>query len=190
MRVTLNLATLPSRRERYAFSWAVPLALLSAAGLIWIIYSGVLNIREYRHIQKDIAQMQGQNRRLSDRESDLRTAVEQPDYQAVAGKAQFLNSLIEQKRTSATDLAAKVSRLIPEDVHLTAMTLNQSKGSGVSFTVVGRNEEAVEKFLTALEDSPDFQDISVSSEGFQSRGESGGGVMISCTARYVGALVP
>ncbi len=190
MKVTLNLALLPSRRERYALSWTVPLTLLSAVGLVYIIHSGIGAIREYRHIQSDIVQMQDLNLKLKQQEKDLRQAVEQPDYRAVSGQAQYLNSLIEEKKVSAADLVMRIGELMPDDVHLSAMSLRQSKGYVVSFSVVGKSEEALEKFLTALEDSPDFQDISVASEGFRAQSDNEGSVTITCTARYVGTLVP
>jgi cell division protein FtsB len=190
MKVTLNLALLPSRRERYALSWAVPLALLGAVGLVFIIHFGIVNVREYRRVQDDIVKTQDQNQKLVQQEADLRKAAEQPDYQAVSGQAQYLNSLIEDKRVSIADLVVRVGQLMPEEVRLSAMSMKQSKGSQVSFTVVGRNEEALEEFLTALEDSPDFQDIAVSSEGFKGQDEAENSVTITCTARYVGTLAP
>ena len=190
MKVTLNLASLPSRRERYALSWAIPLAILGAVALGFIIRFGIGDIREYRRIQKDIAQLQEQNQKLALQEADLRRKAELPEYQAVVGEAQYVNSLIEDKKTSVADLVTKIGKLIPEDVRLSNMSMKNAKGAQVSFSVTGKDEEALEKFLTALEDSPDFQDVSVSNEGFQGQGESENAVSISCTARYVGSLVP
>ncbi len=190
MKVTLNLALLPSRRERYALSWAVPLTLLSAVGLGFIVFFAIGSVHEYRRIQTEIVRMQNLNQQMDRQENDLRRAVEQPEYKAVSSQAQYLNSLIEDKKVSAADLVMRIGELMPDDVHLSAMSLKQSKGSYVSFSVVGKDEEALEKFLTALEDSPDFQDISVSSEGFQSQGGGEGSLSITCSARYVGSLVP
>jgi Fimbrial assembly protein (PilN) len=190
MKVTLNLALQPTRRERYALSWAAPLALLSAVGLVFIVQSAMVYIRDYRHIQEHTVQIQELNRKLAEQEKDLRKTVEQPEYLAVSGQAQYLNSLIEEKRFSVSDLVMRVGQLMPADVHLSAMSLKQSKGYVVSFSVVGRNEVALEEFLTALEDSPDFKDISVSSQGFQGQSDAEDSVTITCTARYVGSLVP
>lgn len=190
MKVTLNLALLPSRRERYALSWAIPLTLFGAVALAFIIYFGIRNIREYRQVQKDILQMQDQNQTLARQGVDLRRQAQQPDYQVVAGEAQFLNSLIDAKKSSVADLVAKVGQLMPADVRLSNMSMRNAKGAQVSFSVIGKDEEALEKFLTALEDSADFKDVSVSNEGFQGQGESESAVSITCTARYVGSLVP
>lgn len=189
MKVTLNLASLPSRRERYALAWAVPLAILGAVALGYIIYFGVGNIREYRRVQKDILQVQNQNADLARQVSDLRRAAQQPDYQAVTGEAQYLNSLIEAKKISVADLVTRVGELMPDDVRLAGMSMRNAKGVQVSFSVIGKDEDALEKFLTALEDSPDFQDISVSSEGFKGQGDTDNSISISCTATYVGTLV-
>jgi Tfp pilus assembly protein PilN len=190
MKVTLNLAALPSRRERYAFAWAVPLAVLGTAGLIYLVLFSVGNIQEYRKVQKDIVALQGQSRRLTLQEQDLKRSVERPEYRAISLQAQFINTLIEAKKISVADLTLKVSKLMPETVRLSGFSLSQTEGASVRFSVVGRDEEALESFLTALEDSPDFQDVAVVSEGIQSQTDSDTPITITCTARYVGSVLP
>lgn len=190
MKITLNLAALPSRRERYALAWAMPLAVMGAAGVVFFAIQGVRNIREYQIVQKDIVRLENRNRQLVLEENDLKKSVDRPEYQAVSREAHYVNSLIEAKKISVADLILKVSNLMPDAVHLSGFNLAQNPVISVRFSVVGRDEEALETFLTALEDSSDFQDVAVVNEGFQTEGDVNSPVTITCTARYVGGVTP
>jgi Tfp pilus assembly protein PilN len=190
MKITLNLATLPSRRERYALAWAVPLSVLGALMLVYLVMLAVGNFREYRSVKAEISRQEERKTRLSAEEEKIKREIERPEYQIVSRQAQFINSLIDEKKISTADLTLKVSRLLPETVHLTSFGLSQTQGTAVRFAVVGRDEDALEDFLTALEDSPDFQDVSVVDQGFQSQSDANSAVTITCTATYVGSLLP
>jgi Tfp pilus assembly protein PilN len=190
MKITLNLAALPSRRERYAFAWAVPLSVLGAVMLVYLAMLAVGNIREYRNIKDEISRQQETKRQLAAQEENIKREIGRPEYQTVSRQAQFINSLIEEKEISAADLTLKVSELMPGTVRLTSFGLSQSQGTAVRFAVVGRDEDALEDFLTALEDSPDFRDVAVVDQGFQSQSDPNSPVTITCTATYVGSLLP
>jgi Tfp pilus assembly protein PilN len=189
MKVNLNLAALPSRRERYAFAWTVPLAVLGSVGMVYLAVFAIQNFREYRRVQGDIAVLQNQNRRLALQEAGLRKAVERPEYRVISRQAQYINSLIEAKRISVADLTLKVSKLMPATAHLSELSLGEGEGPSVRFSVIGKDEESLEAFLTALEDSPDFQDVAVTSEGIQSEGDENSPMTIKCSARYVGGVL-
>lgn len=186
MKVSLNLAHLPSRRERYALAWSVPLAVLGAVVLAMFLMLAVRNVREYRSVRKDVEKLQARNASLKRQEEDLRKALSQPQYRTVTREAQFVNALIEAKQLSATGLAAKVSRLMPASVRLSSLSLSAKKEPTVQFAIVAHDAKAVETFLTALEDSPDFQDVAISNQGFETEGGGEEPVTIICTARYVG----
>ncbi len=190
MKITLNLAALPSRRERYALAWAVPLALLGAVMLVYLAMLAVGNIREYRNVKAEISRQQETARQLAAQEENIKREIERPEYRTVSRQAQFINSLIEEKKISAADLTLRVSELMPETVRLTSFGSSQSQETAVRFAVVGRDEGALEDFLTALEDSPDFRDVAVVDQGFQSQSDPNSPVTITCTATYVGSLLP
>lgn len=190
MKISLNLATLPSRRERYGMAWAVPVALIAAVGLAVLSYLAVVNVLEYRSVHKDIRRLEYQDKELSRQESALREALNQPSFREVSRQAQFVNSLIEARKLSAADLTMKVSKLMPAEVRLSAFSLTAKGEPTVRFSVVARDEQAVETFVTALEDSPDFRDVSIVNQGFETSGPEEGPVTVICTARYVGGVLP
>ncbi len=187
MKVILNLSTAPTPRERYALAWAVPVGLLGCAGLIFLCVSATRNIRDYREIHRDRLRLQNDEAALSQTENDLRKDLGQAPFRDIFRKTQFLNTLIGQKRFSLTELAVKVTKLLPADVRLTGLAFSQpGENSAVRIGVEGKSEEAVESFLTNLEDSPDFKDVAITNQGFEAGGSAGGLVIITCTALYLG----
>ena len=189
MKISLNLAFVPSRRERYGLAWTIPVILFGIAGLVFFLYLAVGNIREYRSVSAENQRLQARDATLLQKELDLRGDLNKPEFQTVSRKAQFLNTLIDAKKLSVSDLAERISRLMPDAARLSALSLTINKTSPqVRFSVVARDEVAVEKFLSALEDSPDFQDVEIVNQGFETSGPEEGPLTIVCTARYVGEV--
>jgi hypothetical protein len=191
MRVSLNLATAASPRERYALVWAVPTALLALAGAVWLGSLGAHTYREFRQFRQAHAQQQAAESQLRAQETALRRELEQPAWREMYRQSGFVNSLIDQKAISVTGLTQIVSELMPPRVRLLGLTVSESGGNTVvRFSVLGENEEAMERFLGNLEDSPRFEEVAILSQGFDQEGEEGGAVTVVCAARYRGAPAP
>jgi hypothetical protein len=191
MKISLNLAHVPSRRERYALACAVPLAVLGIAGLAVLTMLSVRNVREYRRVREDVGRLEATNHTLAQREEALRKDLDQPQSRTIFREAQFVNSLIDAKKFSAADLTRKVGQLMPATVRLSTFSLTLVKGEPrVEFSIEARDAKAVETFLTALEDSPDFQDVAITNQGFQTEGTEGEPVTVRCAAQYVGGGTP
>jgi hypothetical protein len=191
MKLILNLSTTPSRHERYALAWAVPTAVIALAGLAFLSLLAVRNFREYRRVHRWVVETEQTEGQLRSQEMALRRELERPQLRQIYRQVQFVNSLIDQKRFSLTELTEKVSKLLPGEVRLTGLALSRGeKESVVRFTVAGNSEEAVETFLSNLEDSADFADVAILSQGFSQEGAGQGPVTIACAARYVGGRAP
>ena len=186
MRIALNLSITASPRERFALAWAIPATLVGLAGLLFVLNSTARVFRDYRTVHKSLAERLEQENRLRSREAALRKGLEQPQVREVLHQVQFVNTLIEKKQISLTELAAKVTELLPAQVRLTGLALvPQGDNLVVRFGVAGRDEEAVETFLSNLEDSPDFKDVAITSQGFVGEGGGSEGVTVACSARYL-----
>jgi hypothetical protein len=186
MRVVLNLAIPPSARERYALVWAVPATLLGVAGLVFILLFTFRSFREYRAVQKSVAEYQDRENAVRAQEMALRRQLEEPESRRVLDDVQSVNSLIEEKRVSLTGLVADIAKLIPDEVRLSALGLApDGKELAVRFVITGKSDEAVERFLSKLEDSPHFKDVAIINEGFEEAGTSSALENIACTAHYL-----
>jgi Tfp pilus assembly protein PilN len=188
MKITLNLATPPSPHERYGLAWAIPTVFVALVGMGLLAFFARRNYRDYRAVHRSVLEMQQREAELRSRESSLRRELEQPQFREVYRQANFVNALIDQKQFSLTELMQKVSNLLPGEARLTSLVLPQGgKEPVVRFAVVGNSEEAIEAFLSNLEDSSDFADVAILNQGFAQESGTEGSVAVVCMARYLGA---
>jgi Tfp pilus assembly protein PilN len=116
----------------------------------------------------------------------LRRQLEEPESRRLLDDVQFINALIEKKRITLTDLASDITELIPNEVRLTALALApDGEQLGVRFVITGKSTEAIERFLSNLEDSPHFKDVAIINEGFEEAGTPSELENIACTAHYL-----
>ena len=186
MRVVLNLAIPPSARERYALFWAIPATLLGLTVLAFILLLSVRSYREYKVVQKSVAEYQERDNAVRAREMALRRQLEEPATRRLLDDVQFVNGLIEQKWVSLTGLTADITDLIPDDVRLSALAMApDGQELALRFVITGKNAKAIERFLSNLEDSPHFKDVAIINEGFEEAGTSSELENIACTAHYL-----
>jgi Tfp pilus assembly protein PilN len=186
MKVALNLAIPPSARERYALLWAIPATLLGIAGLVLIIVFSVRSYRQYKVVHASVARYQDRENAVRAQEMALRRVLEEPAARRLLNDVQFVNGLIEAKQVSLTSLAADITDLIPDDVRLSALAMApDGRELALRFLITGKNAEAIERFLSNLEDSPHFKDVTIINEGFEETGTNSELENIACTAHYV-----
>jgi hypothetical protein len=191
MKITLNLATMPGARARYALAWTVPTIVIGVAALVLLSVAGARNFREYRAVRRSVAELQQVEAQVREQEMALRRDLERPQLRDMYRQTQFVNALIGRKQFSVSGLFEKVTPLLPAEVRLSGLTLTHAgKDLEVRFAVVGSSEEAVEKFLANLEDSRDFADVAILNQGFAQEGAEHEPVSISCSARYLGVSPP
>jgi len=186
VKVELNLSRAQGFRQRHLLAWSLPLLLISLAALFRMTISIGTNWREYRSVHQAVEREEGRRDELAARENNLKLQLGEPENEALLHEVQYVNDLIEQRRLSFSELALKVTGLLPAEVRLTGLGLPDASGDPlVRFSVEGTSEGPVETFLSNLEDSEDFRDVTITTQGFEEKGE-GAPVSISCTARYIG----
>jgi Tfp pilus assembly protein PilN len=186
MRVVLNLAIPARARERYALYWAIPATLLGLAGLVLLLFFSVRSFREYRAVEASVAAYQERENALRGQEFALRRQLEEPQSRRLLDDVRFINALIQEKQISLTALATDLTDLIPDEVRLTALAMApEGQELAIRFVITGKNEEAVEHFLSNLEDSPHFKDVAIINQGFEEAGDTSELENIACTAHYL-----
>jgi hypothetical protein len=186
MRITLNLAVAESARDRYALAWAVPATLVGLLGFVLLGVSLVREFREYRAVQRQVAEVQQRQDQLRTEGAAIRRELEKPEFRELLRQARFVNTLIDAKQLSPTELAARLADLLPDQARLTGLALaGQGEDLVVRLGVSAKSEEAIEEFLGDLEDAPDFKDVTIINQGFQEEGTQPGQVSVACTARYL-----
>jgi Fimbrial assembly protein (PilN) len=187
MKVYLNLSVAPSRRERYALAWAVPTFVAALIVFVYLAGSAIRDFHRSREIRGSLASSQAKDADLRARETELRLELGRPKFRQIIHETEFVNQLINQREFSLTELTVKVSKLLPSNVKLNGLGLAGSDSQPeVRFAVMGKTEEAVESFLSNLEGSKDFSDVTIKNQGFREESQTGAEqVALICTARYV-----
>jgi hypothetical protein len=189
MKITLNLSLAPSARDRYALAWAIPATLIGLVSLILLGRVTLRELRQYRTIEGQLSDVQKHSAELQNEEAGLRRKLDEPASSDLLHRAKFVNSLIDQKQLSLADVSARIAGLLPEDAHLTGLTLSGPKKVGDDYMlrmgITAKNEDAIETFINDLEDSPDFKDVSIINQGFQEESSQPEQVNIVCSARYL-----
>lgn len=190
MRINLNLAVYQAAHERYALGWAVPVICGTLVAFLYLGGSALRTIRAYHQVDRSVADCQAQIRLLHDREQAAVRRLQQPQFQGVLREARYVNSLIDRRHLSLTELVAKLTGLLPADVRLATLSLSEGSDSPlVRMTIEGNHQEKVIAFVQKLEQSTDFSNPVISSEdpGEQGGGAAPGGVArVICTATYSG----
>lgn len=186
MKITLNFAAAQSSRNHNLLAWAIPATLVGLAGLVWLGVVLTHGLRQYRVIQRQAAVYQQHEDQLRRQEVALHQQLESPKYKDLVTKVRFMNSLIDQRRLSLSEIVKEVGHILPDDAHLTRLELlKQDKHLVVRFSMTAKSEEALETFMSGLEDSPDFQDVTIANQGFQEAGQEPGQVVVTCVATYI-----
>jgi len=190
MKISLNLAANPSLRDRYALAVSAPTAGVALVVLILLVYLTRSAWVNHKAEQAQIADDTRQQDTLQQKEAELRRYLGQPKYSGTYREVKFVNELIAQKKLSVPGLFDSVAKLLPVDVKLVRLLYAEGgNGAAVPIEVNGRNQRALDEFMSNLEKSPDFADPAVAGEAFDKQNSSGagGGVTLNCQARYLGA---
>jgi hypothetical protein len=186
MKIDLNLAVAPSSRERYALVWAVPTTLAALVVLALLSLSALRTYREYRKVHASVEELRAQEAKSRQRESELRRDLERPQLREVFRSVRFVNGLIDEKQSTVSELVERVAKLLPPQARLVGLVMGESGGNTmVRVSVAGKSEEALEKFLSNLENSDNFSEVAIISQGFAPEGSEGEPVRIACSARYL-----
>lgn len=187
MNITVNLARARSARERYRLAWVIPVLVVGAVVLVKFVASARSDYREHQAVHAALARELSVDGQLRGRENALRRELDEPRYRNVLRQVQFVNGLIDQKQLSLTEVTSKVTKLLPPQARLSALAFGEGAGEPiVRFGVEAQNEGQAETFLSNLEESPDFRDVTVTAQSFVIK--PGEPITVSCTARYAPEL--
>jgi hypothetical protein len=193
MKVYLNLAVAPDRRERYALAWAIPTVVVAFLVLVGLVGTAIHDVRRSHQIQRSLVEVKSQDVAMRAKEVGLQQQIDRPEFRSMIEKTEFVNQLISQRQFSLTELTFKVSKLLPPSARLDGLALASSSVAHpeVQFAVMGKDEESIETFLSNLEGSNDFHDVVIKSQGFRgSGGSSPQQIALVCTATYMAEAPP
>ena len=137
MRIPINLAREPFRRDRPILIGSAFAAILLLATLALLISLALTERRETRDTQAMLARV---NRRLNSihgEQAKLDASMRLPGNEVVLDRSVLINTLIRRKAISWTRIFADLETVLPHDVRIVAIrpTLNAQGGLFLDMTV-------------------------------------------------------
>jgi len=167
IRIPVNLATEPFRRDRPIIVGAIALS---------VVLLGVLALQGYtiwseRNQAADtrlfLDRLNRQMRTITVEQQKLDITLNQPENAEVLERSLFLNLLINHKAISWTKLFADLEKVMPADVRLVTVRLPQVDSQShvyLDMTVAAKESTSILEVVRRLESTPQFRDPQVLSE--------------------------
>src|SRR5271156_3857605 len=166
LRVPINLASEPFRRDRPLMVGSAALAIVLALLLIY----QVIAILSERHQAADIRiAIDRQSERLQvigAQQAKLNATLRRPENSVVLERSLFLNTLIERKAISWTKIFADLEKVMPYNVRLVSVRLPEVDSNNqvlLDMVVGAKDVPPILDLLKRLEGSPQFGNTSVQS---------------------------
>jgi type IV pilus assembly protein PilN len=159
LRVPINLATEPFRRDRPMLVGSAAIAILLTILAIIQTVTIVSGRRQAADIRIAIDRENAQLRSIAAQQSRLNTTLRRPENAVVLERSLFLNTLIDRKAISWTKIFGDLEKVMPPTVRLVSVRLPavDSNNQVLLDMVVGaRDVQPILELLKHLEASPEF----------------------------------
>ena len=164
MRVPINLASEPFRRDRPALV-GLTTALIASAVLLVVLVSAIISERrQAADTRVEIDRLNAQLRVINGEQAKWNAMLRKPENAVVLERSVFLNTLIERKAISWTKIFADLEKVMPYNVRLVSVRLpdvNSDNEVLLDMFVGAKEVPPVLEFLKRLEQSPQFGPTSV-----------------------------
>jgi type IV pilus assembly protein PilN len=161
MKVAINLATQPFRRDRPILVAAGVLSALLLVLLGGLVYLAVAERGELADARRNVDQLQRRLRAAAVEQQKLDAVLRQPENAEVLERSLFLNALLYRKGISWTRILSDLEKVVPHNVRIISIhpTLNSQNKVMLDMRVGSETPEPVIVFLKRLEESPLFGQV-------------------------------
>jgi len=173
MKIPINLASQPFRRDRPMLVGSVVVCLLLVGTLGLLISLILMDRRQLKDVRRDVARLNGVLRQVTAEQAGLNAMLRRPENAEVLERTVFLNQLLYRKGISWTKIFSDLGQTLPPSVRLMTIRpfVNKENKVTVDMTVGAESPAAVIDFLKALESSPLFESVSAPSSLAPSQAE-------------------
>lgn len=188
MRIPVNLAREPFRRDRANLIGSALVAVLLAGTLILLISLTRTERAQTRDTQIALARVNRQLTAIRNEQAKLDAAMRLPGNEEVLDRSILLNTLIKRKAISWTKIFSDLDAVCPPDVRILAIrpTVNAQGGLLLDMQVAGDSQPPIIGFMAKLEGSDAFG--SVTPTGFTPPSQTNPFWRYSLTVNYAQKL--
>jgi Tfp pilus assembly protein PilN len=162
MKIPINLASEPFRRDRGMLAASVAVGILLVASLALLITLANADNAQLADVRKDVTQLRAQIAAATKQQAEFEAIIRKPDNASVLETSVFLNTLLSRKGISWTRILADLEKTMPPTVKVTNIQPYVTGRNQVvlSLQVGAEGEGPVLDFYQALEKSDLFGSIS------------------------------
>jgi len=155
MKIPINLASEPFRRDRAMFVASAAVGILLAASLAALVMLANADRTQLADVRKQVTQLHAQIAVAGKQQTDFEAVIRQPENAQVLELSVFLNTLLSRKGISWTRILADLEKTMPANVKvLTIQPYVTGRNQVVlSLQVGSASPEPVIQFYKALEGS-------------------------------------
>jgi hypothetical protein len=166
LRVPINLASEPFRRDRPMLIGSVALAVVLTVLLIYQVAAIVSERHQAADIRVAIVQENARLKTIADQQAKLNATLRRPENAEVLERSLFLNTLIERKAISWTKIFADLEKVMPYNVRVVSVRLPEVDSNNqvlLDMVVGAKDVPPILDLFKRLEGSPQFGNTSVQS---------------------------
>ncbi len=158
MRLSINLATQPFRRDRPVVAAAAAISVALTALLAVLILVAVSDRAQLRDSHAVLARLEARARKLAAEEASQEAVLRRPQNAEVLERSLFLNALLFRKGISWTRIFADLEKALPYNVCIISIrpTVNAQNRVSLDMEVGAQSPEPAIGLLKSLEGSPLF----------------------------------
>ena len=164
MKIPINLASQPFRRDRAMFVASVVVGLLLAASLAALVTLANADSAQSADVRREVAQLRSQIASSAKQQADFEAVIRKPENAQVLELSVFLNSLLARKGISWTRILADLEKTMPANVKMLNIQPYVTGRNQVvlSLQVGSESPDPVIQFYKALESSELFGGVTPS----------------------------
>ncbi len=161
MKIPINLASQPFRRDRAMLVASIAVSLLLAGTLATLISLATADNRQLADVRNEVSRLNAQIRKAGANQSQMDAVLRKPENAEVLERSVFINSLLLRKGISWTRILADMEKVLPYNVRIIQIhpTLNASNQVLLDMTVGSETQGPVIQLLQTLEQSPNFGSV-------------------------------
>ena len=164
MKIGINLASEPFRRDRPMLVGSALVALLMAGSLVALIYLGLTDRRLMKKDRQVQAQLERELTRVAADQRKVDAEVRKPENSEVLERSVLINELLVRKGISWTRIFGDLEKVLPPNVRVTQIKpqLDNNNHVLLEMTVASETPEPLNVFLIKLEGSDVFSNVTPS----------------------------
>jgi Tfp pilus assembly protein PilN len=161
MKIPINLASQPFRRDRAMLAASISVSLLLVVTLGTLISLIMADRAQSADVRSDLNQLNRQIRAARAEQGQLDAVLRKPENAEVLERSVFINALLVRKGISWTRIFADLEKTVPHNVKILAIrpSVNAQNQVMLDMTVGADTPEPVIQLYKALEESPLFGSV-------------------------------